>query len=111
MRQPIRVRADERMLMLDPMSRLHYGRPYTLEHNIRAMAFGHVDKDSQSTLEYEYRAVNNMMAPTPSSLPRPLSNRSTQAATRAYTHRRIGEYDSDEESSEEEDEEDEESDE
>ncbi|KAK8176926.1 hypothetical protein IWX90DRAFT_481980 [Phyllosticta citrichinensis] len=57
MRDPIRVRAthpEERNM--DPMSRINYAKPYTVEHYVKSYDFGQVDP------AYEHVLVNNFAA-------------------------------------------------
>ncbi|KAK3712230.1 hypothetical protein LTR37_009092 [Vermiconidia calcicola] len=57
MRTPIRIRADEKGDLLMNMSRIDYGRVYTIEHNVKAMAFGWVHEDSEKDFNYDFRDV------------------------------------------------------
>lgn len=57
MRESIRVVPDEPSEKLDDMSRVDFGRTYTVEHNIKAMAFGWVHKNSERALHYNSREV------------------------------------------------------
>ena len=57
MRTPIRVKPDEKGDQLVEMSRIDYGRVYTVEHNVKARAFGWVHEDSKKDLDYDFRDV------------------------------------------------------
>lgn len=58
LRTPIRVQPDEKGDQLMEKSRIDYGRIYTVEGNVKAMAFGWVHKDSEKDLVYGFRDVN-----------------------------------------------------
>ena len=49
-KEPIAVKPSRRDSQLDPMSRLNFGKVYTVEHNIRAMDIGMVTKESEHRL-------------------------------------------------------------
>lgn len=57
MRPPIRFSQDDPREMLDPASRLHLARLYTVEHNIKAMPFGRVHQDSENELKTQFNIV------------------------------------------------------
>jgi hypothetical protein len=54
---PIRVNPDTPNQHLDPMSRVHYGKPYTIEYNLKVRSFGVVDPRSLGALLHQYREV------------------------------------------------------
>ena len=56
-KQAITVSAASPEQKLDPMSRLNFGKPYTVEHNIKAMDVGMVLRDSLPFLESYFRNV------------------------------------------------------
>lgn len=53
----VRVDPDNRDDSLDPMSRIHYGKIYTVEHNVKVETFGMVNRDYQETLISNFRDV------------------------------------------------------
>ena len=57
MRTPIRVRPDERGDKLLERSRIDYSRVYTVEQNVKAMAFGWVAETSEKDLDYDFLNV------------------------------------------------------
>lgn len=57
MRRSIRIQADELGDKLDEMSRIDYGRMYTVEKNIKARAFGWVHEVSRHRLDYDFLNV------------------------------------------------------
>ncbi|KAF2403531.1 hypothetical protein EJ06DRAFT_488238 [Trichodelitschia bisporula] len=57
MRGPIEVVADRRSDSLDVMSRLHYARTYTVEHNVKVWGFGRVHEDSLDLLWTNFTEV------------------------------------------------------
>lgn len=57
MRTAIRVQTDERGDKLAEMSRIDYGRVYTVEHNIKAMAFGWIHEDSRRAFHFDFLNV------------------------------------------------------
>jgi hypothetical protein len=54
----IRIDPDNATTPLDPMSRIHYGNLYTVEHNIRVKAYGMVNQTSLVPLMSQFRQVN-----------------------------------------------------
>jgi len=54
----IRIDPDNATTPLDPMSRIHYGNFYTIEHNIRVKAYGMVNRESLIPLMNQFRQVN-----------------------------------------------------
>lgn len=62
--QPIRVQMDDPRKKLAPMSRINYGRVYTLEHDLKVCGIGKVDKESMQDLLNQWQAVvNNSIQP------------------------------------------------
>jgi hypothetical protein len=59
MRTPIRVRPTNSTDIMDPASRLHYGKMYTVEHNVKVYDFGMVRSDHLPTLDAQWRQVLN----------------------------------------------------
>lgn len=57
MRTPIRVQPDERGDKLLDMCRIDYGRVYTVEHNIKAMAFGWIHDASRKDFHFDFLNV------------------------------------------------------
>lgn len=57
MQRPIRIQPDETTYTLDPMTRIDYARLYTVEHNVKAMAFGLVHEHDKNRLWYTFRDV------------------------------------------------------
>lgn len=57
MRTSIRVQTDERGDKLADMSRIDYGRVYTVEHNIKAMAFGWIHESSRRNFSFDFLNV------------------------------------------------------
>lgn len=57
MRRSIRIQPDEPGDKLEAMSRIDYFRSYTVEHNVKAMAFGYVHKDSEKQFFYDFKDV------------------------------------------------------
>lgn len=61
MKQPICMQPDEPNDLINgrlgPMLRIDYSRVYTVEHNVKAMAFGFVHRDSKEDFMYSFKAV------------------------------------------------------
>lgn len=57
MRTAIRVQTDEKGDKLAEKSRIDYGRVYTVEHNIKAMAFGWVHEQSRKDFQFDFLNV------------------------------------------------------
>ena len=55
---PIRVDPDSATTSLDSMSRIHYGKLYTIEHNFRVSPYGMVNQASLSPLMSQFQQVN-----------------------------------------------------
>lgn len=53
----IRVDADDASEKLDPLSRIHFGKVYSIEHNVKVRSFGKVNAASMTSLLYQFRAV------------------------------------------------------
>lgn len=97
----IRVDADQRDTKLDPMSRVHFGRIYTIEHGVKARSFGRVNRDSMNHLMFQWQAVLLEGRVTTSSLPTATTIESRAAAvSQARKQKKIAE---DSEDSEDED--------
>ncbi|KAF7511129.1 hypothetical protein GJ744_005360 [Endocarpon pusillum] len=58
-KEPIAVKPASPDQKLDPMSRLNFGKPYTVEHNIKAMDVGMVTDKSMPYLETYFKNVCN----------------------------------------------------
>ncbi|KAL1386014.1 hypothetical protein HDK64DRAFT_256065 [Phyllosticta capitalensis] len=66
MRDPIRVRAthpEERNM--DPLSRINYAKPYTVEHYVKSYDFGQVDPAYEHVLQNNFAAVWNRVPGVP----------------------------------------------
>lgn len=100
---PIRVDADEKSERLDPLSRVNYGRVYTVEHNVKVATFGMVHASSMDHLKNQFRdvwAANN--APGPVTRPGNSERQSwssTQKGKSSQVQNPIQEGDEDEERS------------
>lgn len=55
---PVRINTDDRKDALDATSRLHYGKFYTIEYNVRVKAYGMVHGLSLALLMRQFREVN-----------------------------------------------------
>lgn len=55
--RPIRVIPDQPTDSLDPMSRLNFGNPVTIPHNVKVKSFGMVHRDSLQYFKYQFRQV------------------------------------------------------
>lgn len=53
----IRVDPDEREDKLDPMSRIDFGKPHTVHHNLKVRSFGMVNGRSREQLLSQFKAV------------------------------------------------------
>jgi hypothetical protein len=53
----IRVRPATKQGKLDPLSRINFGKIYTVEHNVKAFDFGNVDAADIKTLKVQWRYV------------------------------------------------------
>jgi hypothetical protein len=53
----IRVDVDVKTDKLDDMSRVDFGKVYTIEHNVKVKSLGKVNRDSLQPLLYQLRAV------------------------------------------------------
>lgn len=58
-KEPIAVKPASPDQKLDPMSRLNFGKPYTVEHNIKAMEVGMVTDKSMPYLVTYFQNVCN----------------------------------------------------
>ena len=56
-KRPIAVNPCNPSLTLDPMSRLNFGKLYTVEHNVRLRDIGVVAADSMPYLDAYFRSV------------------------------------------------------
>ena len=57
MMSPIRVTSRLRQEKLDPLSRINFGKIYTVEHNVKVFDFGDVHKDHIPTLRTQWKYV------------------------------------------------------
>ncbi|KAK4502650.1 hypothetical protein PRZ48_006076 [Zasmidium cellare] len=55
----VRVDPDQPTEKLTPMSRINYGKVYTVEHNVKVKPLGTVSRDSLHALIYQFKAVWN----------------------------------------------------
>lgn len=55
--RPIRVVPDDKSDALDPHSRLDFGKVHTVQHNIKAKAFGKVHPESMEALRVQFAEV------------------------------------------------------
>ena len=53
----IRVDPDERGARLSDLSRVNFGKVYTIEHSVKVKSFGMVNKDSMVALLYQFKDV------------------------------------------------------
>lgn len=53
----IRVDVDHKFEQLDPMSRIDFGKPHTIHHNLKVRSFGKVNRESMLHLMYQFDAV------------------------------------------------------
>lgn len=53
----IRVDPDEPHIRLDPMSRICFGKVYTIEHNVKVQSIGMVNRAYMQSLLYNFRDV------------------------------------------------------
>ena len=53
----IRVDPDERAYRLDPLSRLNFGKVYTVEYHVKVKSIGMVNRASMRDLIYQFRDV------------------------------------------------------
>ena len=53
----IRVDVDTKGDKLDVMSRIDFGKPHTIHHNLKVRSFGKVNRDSRTHLIYQFDAV------------------------------------------------------
>lgn len=56
-RTPIRIDPDEKGQKLDRMSRIDYGKTFTIHHNLKVRSFGKVNRDSEEALKGQFREV------------------------------------------------------
>lgn len=54
---PIRVDPDQKTEKLNVMSRINYGKVYTVEHNVKVKSLGTVSRESLQALIYQFRNV------------------------------------------------------
>lgn len=92
--EAIRVRADDPTDKLSTMSRIHYGKLYTVEHNLKVRNFGIIHQDSQGTLTRNLRAVMvNMFSPPStagsSSAPTMINAQASVASTRSPNEQQV----------------------
>lgn len=57
MRPPIRVKQANLADKLDPISRIHFARVYTVEHNVKVLNFGKVHADSLNDLRTQFMSA------------------------------------------------------
>ncbi|KAK3712227.1 hypothetical protein LTR37_009089 [Vermiconidia calcicola] len=55
--QAVRVDPDDLAEKLDDMSRIHFAKVYTIEHNVKVKSFGRVNRNSMQPLLYQFRTV------------------------------------------------------
>ncbi|TKA51472.1 hypothetical protein B0A49_11857 [Cryomyces minteri] len=60
MRKSIKVVARTRGTKLDAMSRVNFGKIYTIEHKVKVLDFGDVDPDFRYWLRYQWQDVMRM---------------------------------------------------
>jgi hypothetical protein len=58
-KRPLRVIPDSLKLTLDPMSRINFGKVYTVEHNIKARKLGVIADESEHLLDLYFRQVTD----------------------------------------------------
>lgn len=56
---PIRMDAKIAKEKLDPMSRINYAKPYTVEHNVKVLFIGSVNKKYMKRLENGYNSIHS----------------------------------------------------
>lgn len=56
-RHPIRVDSDIKGEKLHDMSRIDFGKPHTIHHNLKVRSFGKVHRDSFASLKYQFGEV------------------------------------------------------
>lgn len=59
MLEPIRVMPTDPNAMMDPLSRLNFGKVYTVEYNVKVSDFGDVHSSSITNLERQFLYVWN----------------------------------------------------
>lgn len=82
----IRVDADRNDEKLDPLSRVDFGRSYTIQHNSRVKSFGMVNRDSMAHLVSQWRNV--MMEDARHASPVKLAERRGTTASTSSQYRR-----------------------
>lgn len=55
--QAIRIDVDEREDKLDDLSRIDFGKVYTIEHNVKVKSLGKVNRDSVAALANQFQLV------------------------------------------------------
>lgn len=65
MRTSIEVQRDDPRTMLDPLSRLNYGRIYTVEHNVKVKAFGWIHPRSRHFFDMDRTTVSQSIEAVP----------------------------------------------
>ena len=56
-RDAIRVDPDQKDEKLDPMSRIDFGKPQTIQHNLKVKSFGKVNRASMQSLSSQFGEV------------------------------------------------------
>nr|OQO31289.1 hypothetical protein B0A51_03267 [Rachicladosporium sp. CCFEE 5018] len=60
---PIRVNPDDSRDVLDPKSRIDFGKVSTIQHNIKVKSFGLVNRDSMGALRSQFSIVWSQREP------------------------------------------------
>lgn len=82
MRDPVKVVALNPQDKMDPMSRINFAKPYTIEHNLKVYDFGWVAPEAVNYLIYPWYQA--MGIPLPSYGVRQASNAAVQYS--GYPH-------------------------
>ncbi|EPE26722.1 hypothetical protein GLAREA_02636 [Glarea lozoyensis ATCC 20868] len=59
MRSPIRMAPKNPREKLDPMSRIHYAKTYTVEHNLRVLIIGKIHGNSERTFLNDFNQIHD----------------------------------------------------
>lgn len=57
MLRPIKVRPRDRRDRMEPMSRVNFGKIYTVEHNVKVYDFGDVERNDLHRLRSQWKDV------------------------------------------------------
>lgn len=83
----IRIDPDDKSFRLDPLSRLHFGKVYTVDYGVKVKSIGLVNRSSMRDLLYQFRDVWKSAFTPPKSVSSSYSNVSAIESSRTASVR------------------------